>query len=127
MDRRLILPAVLGLHLALAVAHGATHGLADVRLPAWQNALVLLTTFLGPAVGVELDRRGHWLGVPLFTVSMAGSLALGSLLHFLVENPDHVATLPAGPWRFPFQLSAAAVGLTPAAGVVAGAWLWLRG
>lgn len=126
MDRTLILPAVLGLHLAVAITHGATHGLLGVGLPAWENALVLLTTFLGPIAGVALERRGHWLGIPLFTVSMAAALALGGLLHFLVENPDNVGALPHDPWRLPFQVSAVAVAATPAAGVVAGGWAWLN-
>lgn len=127
MGRSLILPAVLVVHLAVAIVHGATHGLLGVGLPGWQNGLVLLSTFVGPVVGVGLARRDHPLGVPLFTVSMAGALALGGLLHFLVENPDHVGSLPASPWRLPFQASAVAVGVTPTVGLIAGGWCWLSG
>lgn len=124
MDRNLILPAVLGLHLAVAVGHGASHGLLGVGLPAWQNGLVVLTTFVGPIAGVALDRRDHRLGVPLFAVSMAAGLVLGGLLHFLLENPDHVRALPGGPWQRPFQASAVGIALTQAGGVLAGGWAW---
>lgn len=123
--RRVTLLGVLGLHLAVAVAHGATHELVPVGLPAELNALVALTTFLGPVAGVALARRGHRLGVPVFTVSLAGAFLLGLVLHFLVENPDHVHAVPAGPWQGPFQASALAVGLTAALGTVVGAQAWL--
>lgn len=124
MDRRLILLVALGAHLAVAVAHGTSHALLAVTLPGWQNGLVLLTTFLGPVVGVALAVRGHPWGIPVFTVSMAGALVLGGLLHFLVENPDHVRALPLGPWRRPFQATAVGLVLVDTAGLAAGSWAW---
>lgn len=124
MERRVVLVGVLGLHLAVAVGHGTTHELVPVGLSAELNALVALTTFLGPVAGVALAWRGHRLGVPVFTASMVGAFLLGAVLHFVVENPDHVASVPAGPWQLPFQASAAAIGLTAALGAVVGAWHW---
>lgn len=125
MGRPLILSGVLSLHLAVAVLHGASHGLLGVALPAWQNVLVLLTTFIGPVLGLVLAHRGHRWGIPVFTVSMGASLLLGGLLHFIIENPDHVAAIPTGLWHAPFQISAAAVGITAATGALAGGWTWL--
>lgn len=125
MERRVALVGVLGLHLAVAVAHGAAHELVPVWLSAELNALVALTTFLGPVAGVALAWRGHRLGVPLFTVSLAGAFLLGLVLHFLVENPDHVQAVGAGPWQLSFQATAFAVGLTAALGTVVGARYWL--
>lgn len=124
MERRVILAAVLLVHLAVALLHGATHALVPVSLTAGQNAVVALTTFVGPIAGVALAWRGHPLGVALFTLSMAGALAVGGYLHFLVENPDNVRAIPPGAWRLPFQASAAAVALSPAVGTVVGAWAW---
>lgn len=124
MDRRVALSGVLGLHLLAAVAHGTTHGFVPVWLTVEQNVVVALTTFVGPVAGVALDRRGHPLGLPLFTLSMAGALLVGGGLHFVVENPDHVGAIPAGPWRVPFQLSAGGVGLTAALGAVIGGGYW---
>lgn len=124
MDRRLILLAALGGHLAIAVVHGTSHALLSVTLPAWQNGLVVLTTFLGPIVGVALAVRDHPVGVPLFTMSMAGALLLGGVLHFIVENPDHVRAVPTGAWRWPFQASAAGLALIDVAGLAVGIWVW---
>lgn len=126
MDRRVALAAVLGLHLATALVHGSTHALVPVRLAPWQDVLVLATVFVGPVLGILLDRRGHPLGIPLFTLSMAGAFLLGGALHFVVENPDHVAAIPASPWRLAFQVSAVGVAVTPAAGAVLGARYWLE-
>ena len=124
MNRDRILTAVLGIHLAVALVHGGTHALVLVALPAWQNVLVLATVFVGPIVGVALVRRGHPLDLGLFTVTMAGGLVLGGVLHFLVENPDHIHAVPANQWRYAFQLSAMGVAITGILGTVAGVWAW---
>lgn len=124
MNRRAVLLAVLGAHLAAGVAHGSTHAAVPVPLSAWQTAVVAGTTFVGPVAGVLLDRREHPLGLPLFVASMAGALAFGGVFHFLVENPDHVGAIPAGRWQLPFGASAVAVAVTDGLGVVVGAWYW---
>lgn len=124
MERRVVLLAILGVHLVAAVGHGSTHALVPVVLTPWQNLVVLVTTFLGPVAGVVLAWRDSPLGVPLFAMTMAGSLVVGGYLHFLVENPDHVRVIPAGPWRIPFQVSAAGVALTAGLGTAVGAWYW---
>lgn len=126
MDRRVTLLAVLVAHLAVAVFHGVSHGLIPVHQPAWQNALVLLTTFLGPTVGGLLAWRDHPLGVPLFTVSIAGALLVGGVLHFVVENPDHVHAV-GGPWQLPFGASAVAVAVVSAVGTATGLRYWVGG
>lgn len=127
MNAERVLGGVLGLHLAVAVAHGSAHGLAPVPQPPWQNVLVLTTVFLGPIAGVALLRRGHSLGIILFTVTMAAGLLLGGILHFLVENPDHVNRVPRNQWRPLFEASAWGVFLTRIIGTVAGTWAWYMG
>jgi hypothetical protein len=124
VDRRVVLLAVLVVHLAVAGAHGLTHSLIPVHLPAWLNAIVAATTFLGPLVGVALVWREHPLGVPLFTLSLAAALLVGSVLHFRIDTPDHVHAIPAGPWRIPFQVSAVGVALTEAVGAAIGGRYW---
>lgn len=124
MDRRLALLAVLGAHLAVALFHGGTHTLLPVVLAPWQNLPVLGTVFVGPVVGVALAWREHPLGIPVFTAAMAGALLLGVILHFLVENPDHVHAIPHGQWQLPFQASAVGVTVTEGLGIAVGAWYW---
>lgn len=122
--RRTVLVAVLLGHLAVSAFHGATHGLVPVPLAPWQNAVVALATFVGPVVGVTLAWREHPVGIPLFTVSMAGALAFGGYFHFVVENPDHVASVPTGRWQLAFQGSAVGVLLANALGAVVGVAYW---
>lgn len=124
MGRRVALPAVLALHLAVAAVHGTAHALVPVPLPLPADLLVLGTVFVGPVLGGALAARGNPVGVPLFTLSMAGALLLGVSLHFLVENPDHVAAVPPSPWRPAFRASAVGVAVVPAVGAALGAWTW---
>lgn len=124
MDRRIILLVVLGIHLIVAVAHGTTHALIPVVLPPWQNAIVVGTVFIGPVAGVGFALRRHPIGIPLFTVSMVGALLVSGILHFLIENPDHVHAVPVSPWRFAFQASAVGVAILPAIGTGVGLWYW---
>lgn len=124
MNRDQLLVGVLAIHLAAAIVHGSAHGLVPVPQPPWQTLLVLATVFVGPILGVALVRRGHPYGIELFTLSMAAGLVLGGLLHYLVENPDHIQAVPANRWRPLFEASAAGVGLTGALGTVAGLWDW---
>jgi hypothetical protein len=124
MDRDVVVTIVLVLHLTVALIHGSTHALLPVVLAPWQNALVLGTVFVGPVVGVVLVRRAHPLGLPLFTATMAGGLLLGGVLHFTIENPDHVHVIPHGPWRVPFQGSAVGVAVTSAIGTAVGVRYW---
>jgi ABC-type xylose transport system permease subunit len=126
VDRRVVLSAALVAHLVVAAAHGATHSLIPVHLPAWLNVVVVVTTFLGPVAGVALAWREHPLGVPLFTASLAAALLVGGALHFGFESPDHVHAVPAGRWRPSFRASAVGVAVTEAVGVAVGGRYWVR-
>lgn len=134
------LAAALLVHLAASGVHGLTHGLVPVDLAPWQDAVVLVTTFLGPIAGATLalgagrladrgDRapaRATRLGLAVFTLSLAVALGFGAYFHFVAWTPDHVHAVPAGPWRLPFQASAVAVATGNALGVAAGLWCWRR-
>jgi hypothetical protein len=54
------------------------------------------------------------------------ALAVGGVLHFVLDNPDHIHSIPETPWRGLFRGSAVGVGLTEALGTTTGAWYWLR-
>jgi AhpD family alkylhydroperoxidase len=117
--------AALLLHLVVSILHATPHlGVPIVQSDAL-TAVILLAVYVLPVVGFALFVRGNArLGLGLFTASMALSFGLGAFLHFLVPNPDHVLSVPAGPWQLPFQVTAVAVGVVDAAGVVVGAVLW---
>jgi hypothetical protein len=124
VDRTLVLTGVLLAHLAVAAVHGLSHGLLAVGLAPWQNAVVLVTVFLGPAAGVALVRREYPLGLPLFTGAMAAGLLFGLTFHFLAATPDHVHAVPGGAWRLPFQATAVGLVVTGGAGTGLGGWFW---
>lgn len=112
-------------HLLVVVVHGLAHGLIPVDQPPLQQAYVVVVVVLGPLVALALVRRGSVrAGAALLAVSMAGSLVFGGVLHFVLDTPDHVAAVPADPWRLPFRLSAVLLVVTEALGTVAGALLW---
>ena len=117
-----LLFTVLGVHLAVSLAHGATHGLVPVALPVWQDALVIGVVFLGPIAGVLATRVDERLGLDVFAGSLTGALLVGVTLHFLVENPDHVHEIARGPWTLPFQVSAVVVALTDALALLVVGW-----
>lgn len=122
-----LLGIVLALHLLFQTVHGVPHVAIPIVLSTGLLALVALFVFALPVAGVALVRRGRdRLGVAVFTGSMAVSLVLVGVLHFVVPNPDHVASVPAGTWRLPFQVTAAALVVPDVVGVALGAWLWRR-
>lgn len=126
MGRRVVV-AVVALQLLVAAGHGTAHAELGVTLPAFLTALVAVTTFLGPAVGAVLTWRGHPTGPPLVAASLVGALALGGVLHFVLEGPDNVAAVAAGAWGGPFRWTAATLAGVQAVGVVVAAVTWRRG
>lgn len=125
MDRQLVLPTLLFVHLGAAGVHGYSHAIVPVELSTTLNAIVLLTVFIGPTIGVILARRNHRLGIPIFTVGMIGAFLIGGVSHFIIENPDHVSRVPAALAGHLFELSALAVLVTPLVGAIFGANHWL--
>lgn len=126
-DRRLAVALVI-VHAVVSGVHGLAHAELPVALAAWQEAFVLLVPTLAPfAALVLLYRDPERAGAALLTVSMVGAFVFGTYFHYLVPNPDHVASIPAGPWHVHFVWTAAAIALSEFAGAVLGAWLWVRG
>lgn len=123
---RLVGP-LLALHLLAHAAHGIAHAAIPVVLGPALTASVALLIFVLPTAGFLLLWRGvDRLGVALFTVAMAASLLLAGVLHFVVPNPDNVASIPAGAWQVPFQLTALLLVPVDAIGTVVGVQVWRR-
>jgi hypothetical protein len=125
-DRRLAALLVV-VHAVVSGIHGVAHAELPVALAAWQEAFVLLVPTLAPFAGLALLYRGRErAGAALLAASMAAALLFGLTFHYLVPNPDNVASIPAGPWHPHFTWTAAAIALTEFGGAALGAWLWVR-
>lgn len=125
-ERWLLVALVVG-HAAVSAVHGVAHAELPVVLAAWQQAFVALVPALAPVVALALVWRGRErAGLALLTLSMAAALLFGLAFHYLLENPDNVAVIPAGAWHGHFTWTAATIAASELAGTALGAWLWLR-
>lgn len=86
----------------------------------WQNAYIFLVIVAAPVIAGILIWRGTRVGFQLLAVSMLGSLLFGGYYHFIASGPDNVASLMDHTWSFPFQITAALLAVTEAAGFVIG-------
>lgn len=112
---------VVFVHGALTVPHAIAHIAEQATLPAAANAFVAIVIMTAPLVALGLLwRRRHWLGGLLLLSSMLAALLFGIVFHYLLPGPDHVASVPAGPWQLPFQLTAGLLALSEAIGAVVG-------
>jgi hypothetical protein len=116
------LAALVGIHLLIAIVHGAAHSGAAVALSASATAFVWVVIMAGPLAGLFIavtrsPRSGAWI----VALTMAGALVFGVVNHFVVASPDHVLHV-AAPWRLMF--GATAVGLTVVEAVAMAAGVW---
>lgn len=120
-----VLLAAIAVHLAFAILHGVTQRLAQVQLADWQTGFVTAVLFLAPLVAIValwLDR----IRLAGWFVLLAGLAGLGfeALFHFLVANPDHVATVSTH--QLSFAGTAALSTLADLVLALAGAWVLER-
>lgn len=117
---------VVAVHALVSIGHGLAHLAVPVDLTTAQEAFVVLVIALAPVVALALLWRGRdRAGAGLLSVSMAAALVFGVYFHYLVPNPDNVASA-TGAWSLHFEGTAALVVIAELAGTVAGAWLWWR-
>lgn len=122
---RRLLGGALAVHLVASAVHGVPHVAVPVQQSAVPTVAIPAVVYVLPVAGVAALRRGRGrAGAALFTASMAVSLVLGVVLHFLVANPDHVSAIPPGRWHRPFLATAVAVAAVDAGGTAVGAWVW---
>ena len=113
------LSAVVFIHLAVSLVHGAAHAGAAVPLTPAAALFVLLVIEIGPLAGLAWARVRPREGGAIVAATMAGALVFGLANHFLVAGADHVSRV-AGPWRALFGSTAVLLLVTEAAGVVVG-------
>lgn len=126
MNTRVIaLALVVVAHFAITVAHGAAHTAADVRLGPIGLAFVFIVIIIGPIAGLVWMRWNRTAGAWLIAAAMTGALLFGFVNHFVIDAADRVDHV-TGPARTMFQITAALLFLSEAAGAWLGAHVALR-
>lgn len=115
--------AIILAHALVVTVHGVAHEHLAISLTFAQKLFVLVVIVLGPLVALILlwTPLRKW-GAALLLLSMLGSLIFGIVNHFLITSSDHVLHLPAGEWRFVFQLTAGLLSFTELLGCLIGVW-----
>jgi hypothetical protein len=113
------LAAVVLIHLAVSLVHGAAHSGAQVTLGAVGTAFVYIVILAGPLVGLAVAARQPQVGASIVALTMAGSLVFGLINHFIIQGTDHVAHV-APAWRTLFASTAALLVVVEAAGTAIG-------
>jgi hypothetical protein len=108
-------------HGIVGLVHGAAHSGLGIEMSPAADVFIYGVIGAGPfvALALLLSRRPGPAGVAL-AATMTGALLFGAWHHFVVAGPDHVAHVPAGPWQLTFQVTAALLIVTEAAGALAG-------
>lgn len=121
MTKGQALAAVVLIHFAISVGHGAAHSGAHVPLPLAGALFVYIVILAGPIGGLAVSFWRLRAGALIVAASMCGALVFGLVNHFLVAGTDHVAHVSAD-WRTLFGVTAALLAVTEAAGIVVGLW-----
>src|SRR4029450_11080494 len=116
---RIILAAVVVLHLLVSLVHGWAHGTAGVGGNGPSMAFVLIIIIAGPLVGLAWMWKNPVRGARIIGVTMAASLLFGLINHFIIAGPrrPHRAVAHA---RTIFELKGMLLVLTEVAGAVLG-------
>ena len=106
-------------HASVFIVHGIAHSQLHVELSTWANVFVAAVIGIAPIVAVVLLKSGSRLkGAGTLAIAMAASLLFGIWNHFFVQGGDHVAYIPSGSWRLPFQITAGLLVVTEAIGLI---------
>src|SRR4051812_42089922 len=113
--------AIVLVHAAVALVHGAAHGTLGIVPSPPSLAFIMTVIGAGPLVALGLLRlSGDERGGGALAATMAGALLFGLWNHFAVPSPDHVAHVADGAWGRVFQVTAVLLAMTEAAGTWAG-------
>lgn len=94
---KLLLTAVVAVHLAASLWHGDAHTRLAIDLPAEKTLFVFIVILIAPVVAAALVwTRYISVGLWLLFLSMLGSFLFGAYHHFWLVSPDHIGHLPAG-------------------------------
>ena len=87
---RIILAAVVVLHLLVSLVHGWAHGTAGVSGNGPSMAFVVIVIIAGPLVGLAWMWKNAVAGARIIGVTMAASLVFGLVNHFIIASPDRI-------------------------------------
>jgi hypothetical protein len=107
------LVAAVFVHFVISTVHGLAHDRAKVPLSYMANVFVYVVILAGPLAGLAVTwwnrRAGSWV----IAVAMTGSFVFGTVNHFVLSSPDHVAHVDPQ-WRPLFTLTAVLLAVTEA-------------
>src|SRR5271156_4553359 len=107
--------AMIVMHFAGAVVHGAAHQHYEIPMEPWQKAFIWAVIVAAPpAAGILLWQGRLPLGAWLLLASMGGSLLFGLTFHFFLLGPDHVSSVNMQGWGVTFQATAFLLAVTEA-------------
>ncbi len=114
--------ACIAAHLAITALHAAAHFGLGVLPSTGETIFITAFIYVGPMAAAWWLMNGRErAGFAVLTIAMIGALAFATHHHFIAISPDHVAHLPPGGWRLPFQVTAIASAPVDAVAAYAGA------
>lgn len=109
--RRSVVGGAVAAHLVVTLVHGWPHATIPVPIPPWQKLFVAVVLVIAPVAGfLAVARARPRLGGWLLLCSGLGALAVEGVCHFVVPNPDHVAAVDHGRFRFATTAALSTVG-----------------
>lgn len=124
---KIVITALVAIHLAATAWHGKAHDTLQVLLPPEKNAFVYVVILAAPVVAAILIwTRFQKAAIWIFFLSMLGSFLFGTAHHYVMVSNDNIGHLPSGTHEQHAQFidSALAIALLELAGALYGAY-WL--
>lgn len=94
---KLLITALVAIHLAASLWHGNAHTRLAIDLPAAKTLFVFTVILTAPIVSALLVwTRYIFIALWVLFLSMLGSFLFGAYHHFWLVSPDNISHLPAG-------------------------------
>jgi len=118
---RNLLIAVVLVHLAIVLLHGAAHTRLHIDLTPAESVYSIVVIVLAPLVATGLLWTNVWRSAAyLLATSMIGSLIFGGYKHFLSGTNDDVSHMSHAGWGGIFLATSILLFVVEAAGTVLG-------
>jgi len=97
LAQRIIITALVIIHLAASFWHGDAHTKLAIGLPPEKNVFVYVVILIAPVVALILVwTRYSTVGLWVLALSMVGALLFGAYHHYVMVSPDNIGHLPEG-------------------------------